>query len=144
MTLDEILDQWDSDVGTNELALDEDSLKIPKLHAKYLRYYAKENLQLAMEQAEYKTYRQAKNDFLVYGVDSAEEAKLWTLPPKGKILKSEIEGFLDADPDIIKKSLRVSYQREKVNTLKSIIDMINNRSYQINSAISFKRWASGN
>jgi hypothetical protein len=143
MKLEEILDLWDLDAPINEIILDEEVLKTPKLHGKYLRLYAMENLLYNKMVADLKILKQEKYDFYIYGVDNKSDVKKWKVRPEGKTLKSDIERILEGDQDLIDASLAISYQKEKVNTLKAILDLINNRGFHINTAANFKKWSSG-
>jgi hypothetical protein len=67
----------------------------------------------------------------------------WALPPRGRIIKTEIERYLEADEQLIEMGLRIAYQAEKVAFVESIIDSLNRRSFQIKSAIDFIRWSHG-
>lgn len=143
MKLEEILNEWDRDVIIDQNVLDDESLKTPKLHSKYLRYYSTENLLYNKMLAEFKIMKSEKHDFLLYGKDKIHIEKGWELPSQGNIIKSELDYYLEHDKDLIQETLKLSYQKEKVNTLKAIIDLINNRSFHINTALKFKLWSSG-
>jgi len=144
MKLEEIYEQWEKDSFIDELILDDESLKIPKLHFKYLRYYNNENLLYLKMLSDFKKIKQEKRDFYLYGQTQETLKKGWVLPPQGKILKSEIPDYLEGDVDLIDMTLKLSYQIEKVNTLKAILDMIKNRGYQIKESIEFKKFMAGN
>jgi hypothetical protein len=143
MKLEEIYEEWEKDSFIDEIILDDESLKIPKLHFKYLKFYNNENLLYLKMLSELKKLKQEKRDFYLYGQTKETLEKKWELPPQGKILKSEIPDYIEGDQDIIDSTLKVSFQLEKVNTLKAIMDMIKNRGFQIKECISFKKWESG-
>jgi hypothetical protein len=73
------------------------------------------------------------DDLAKYGFD----------PMVKRILKSDIPMYIDADPDIIKLSLKIGLQSEKIELLESIIKSITNRGYAIKTAVDFLRWSSG-
>jgi hypothetical protein len=50
---------------------------------------------------------------------------------------------MDADKDIIAISLRMGLQNEKIDYVKSILSMINNRGFQIKNAIDFEKFKNG-
>ena len=60
-----------------------------------------------------------------------------------KILKTEISSYIDADEDIFKIKRNITVMQEKINYLDSVIKMINNRGFQIKSAIDWIKFKSG-
>jgi hypothetical protein len=71
------------------------------------------------------------------------EEKGWKLPPRGAILKAEVNNYIDADPDIIKASLKIGLQQEKIQFLEDIIKSLVNRGFQIKSAIDWEKFKTG-
>ena len=47
MTIDEIMTMWENDSHIDDTDLDNESLKIPNLHQKYLNIYSKEKRKLS-------------------------------------------------------------------------------------------------
>ena len=142
MNLDEIFNLWKDDVKIDDTELAEESLKIPLLHHKYYRIYSEERLKLAKLKADFKKLKLDKIEFYSYG-PTEDSPKDWELPAHGRVLKNDLQQYLDADKDMIEFSLRVSYQEEKVDVLESIIKNINTRGFQIKNAVDFLRWTSG-
>lgn len=143
MKLEEILDLWDVDSEINRQDLSEEALKISKLHAKYYRIYVNERLILKKYEAELKTLKLDKTEFYTQGPTKEQMDLGWRLPAIGKVLKSDINTYLEADKDIIKLSLKVGLQNEKVDLLESIIKSFNGRGYNIKAALDFERFKMG-
>lgn len=143
MNIDEIISEWkkDSDVDVTELG--EESIKITKLHQKYYEYLIKEKLILKKIELDLKVLKLEKYEFYTQGHNEDTIKKQWELPPKGLIIKSEIPIYLEADKDIVNLNLKYSYQQEKVDMLTSIIKSLNNRGYNIKSAIDWIKFTSG-
>jgi hypothetical protein len=143
MKLEEILDMWSEDCQVNRLELGEESLKLPKLHSKYLRSYTEERLLLKRLEEERKQLVLLKHDYY-RGMLPEEDLKAngWE-PFRLSILKSDLPMHLDADQDIIKLNLRIAMQQEKVDALESIIRSINNRGYLIKNAIEYEKFKVG-
>jgi hypothetical protein len=72
-----------------------------------------------------------------------------TLKDKGwepfalRILKQDVELYMNADEDLITSEAKMQYQEEKVNYLESIIKGLNTRQYHIRDAISWKKFVNG-
>jgi hypothetical protein len=67
----------------------------------------------------------------------------WQLPPKGRILKSDVGPYVDADKDIIKLNLKYAYQLEKIELLTDIIKTLHNRGYQLKTAVDWEKFKVG-
>jgi len=143
MKLDEIMDMWAEDCQVDRTELGEESLKLPKMHSKYLRIFSEERLLLKKLEEERKELVKIKHDYY-RGILPEEDLKAngWE-PNRLNILKSDIPMHLDADQDVVKLNLRIAMQGEKVNALESIIRSINNRGYLIKNAIDYERFKVG-
>lgn len=143
MKLDEIHQMWSDDCNIDRLELGEESLKIPKLHSKYLRVYSEERLILKRLEEERKEFVKLKYDYY-RGILPEEDLKAngW-LPFQLNVLKSDVPMYLEADQEIVKLNLRVAVQQEKVDTLEAIIKSISNRSFLIRNAIEYEKFKVG-
>ena len=70
------------------------------------------------------------------------EANGWEPNPL-RILKSDLNTYIDSDTDIIKQTSKMDYQKEKINFLENIIRSINNRGFQIKNAIDWEKFKVG-
>lgn len=143
MTLDEIHEQWskDSKIDRDELA--DESIKIPQLHSKYMKMYSHERLRLKNIEFEFKVLAKLKNEY--YSGTIADEdlvEKGWEPNPL-KILKSDIQMYIDADPEVIALLQKRAMQQEKVDTIENIIRSINTRGFQIKNAVDWIRFTNG-
>ena len=143
MKIEEIMDMWSEDCNVDRTELGEESLKLPKMHSKYLRVHTEERLILKKLEEERKELVKVKHDYY-RGILPEEDLRSngWE-PNRLNILKSDIPMHLDADQDIIKLNLRIAMQGEKVSALESIIRSINNRGYLIKNAIDFAKFQVG-
>lgn len=144
MTFEDIFKAWEVDSFVDKTELSDESLKIPKLHHKYSLMFYTERTILRNLEAEYKTLKFNKTDFFANGPDEETIKLNWKLPPKGRILKVEIQSYVESDQDIINLSLKIGLQQDKVDFIDSIIKTINHRGYIIRNAIDFEKWIGGN
>lgn len=143
MTLEEIYALWKKDAEFDRINLGESALDLAKLHSKYYQILSREKLSLRKLESEMKILKLEKYEFFVDGPTIEQMGKGWTLPPKGKILKSDVSMYIEADKDIINLNLKIAYQNEKIEVLESIIKMVMNRGFQINSAIQWAKFQNG-
>lgn len=143
MNIDEITTLWKEDVNIDITELSKEALEIPKLHHKYYQILINEKMLLKKYEFEYKKLKLEKYEFYTQGPSEETNEKGWELPAKGIILKSDIPMYMDADPDLINLSLKMSYQQEKIDCLESIIKSIMNRGFLIRNAIDWQKFTMG-
>ena len=76
-------------------------------------------------------------------IDQEELKELGREPFYKKLLKNEVDLYIDSDNSLTEQSLRVSVQEEKVNYLEAVLRQINNRGFQIKNAIDWNRFITG-
>jgi len=143
MNIDEITELWKEDSFIDKTELGDESIKIPSLHQKYYKIYINEKLILRKQETALKQLKLEKYEFFSQGPNEETKARGWKLPAKGLILKTDIPMYIEADQDIINMSLKIGYQQEKIDYLESIIKSLNNRGYNIKSAIDWIKFTSG-
>ena len=125
----EFLDEWRKDAVMGDDLCDE-ARKIPILHSKWLDKYLK--IQLIKKEKEYSHNRLYLQKYSYY-MGREETA------PEDRIIKTEVPIYIKGDSDYIKS--QATYLYEKIeNTLKEILNNINNRSFQIKNAIDWLRY----
>lgn len=143
MKLESIFELWEEDSKINREMLDEESLKISMLHAKYHKIYTNERLTLRKYETDLKVLKLEKFEFYTQGPTKETVEKGWQLPPIGKILKADANTYVDADKDIINLTLKIGIQHEKIELLESIIKTLQNRGFQIKTALDWIKFTSG-
>ena len=142
MTLDDIYEAWSKDSRIDKTDVGGEAISIPKLHHKYHRMLSTERLVLLQRTQELSRLKLDKYEFLTFG-PAKEFPKDWKLPPSGKVTKAEAKTYIDADPDVVEKSLLVGMQREKVEVLESIVTSINNRNFLLTNFINWEKLRNG-
>lgn len=143
MKIDDIYAEWEKDSHINRSELGEEALNIPKLHHKYFKIFTNERLLLRKQEAELKQLKVEKLEFYTMGPTEETHAKGWRLPPQGKILKSEVNNYIEADADIIQLTLKIGIQNEKISLLESIIKSLTARGFNIKAAIEWEKFKVG-
>jgi hypothetical protein len=145
MTLDDILDEWKLDSQIDQ-DLSESSRLTPELHAKYLSMLAQAKLKLKQE--EFKQKELMKNKWMWYnGKLSQEEIETFGWDPDPfnglKILKGEMEHYVESDPELQKSEARIEYCKTVIDTLKEIVDNLKWRHQTIGNIIRWKQFEAG-
>ena len=129
----QIIDEWreDADMGDD---LFDAARNIPILHSKWIDKYLR--IQLLKKEKEYE-YKKVYKQKYSYYMGREEDA------PDEKIMKTEVQIYIDADEEIIKLKAMVDLYDKLESTLKEILNNINNRSFQIKNAIDWLRYSRG-
>jgi hypothetical protein len=102
-----------------------------------------ERLSLAKITSDYDITLRSKWEYYT-GKMSQEEltARGWE-PFALKILRNDLDLYLNADADISKARQRVVYQKEKISLLEEIVKELNNRHWKIRNAIDWRKFVNG-
>lgn len=119
------------------------ALKVSELHHKYYKILSNERLILKKYDEELKELRLQKTEFYLMGPTKETQEKGWQLPPSGKVLRSDLKDYVDADQDVIKMNLRVGVQREKIELLSDILKSVHNRNWNIRAYIDWAKFNAG-
>ena len=141
MNLETLQNLWKEDCNIDDDLYCEASLKIPRLHQKYMEYYNTFSLMKKEKEGEYKRivkekwlYYKGKAPATVYK-DMPFDLKLTT--------KEEINMFIEADEDIRKIKYKIDYLDQVIFFLESVIKQISVRNFQIKNAIDWTKWKEG-
>jgi hypothetical protein len=143
MKLEEISQEWIKDSKIDTTELDIESIKIPQLHSKYLKIYFEERRKL--KALEFQSKQLFLNKYEYYhGRMSDEELKELNWEPFMKrLMKNEVDLYLESDKDIIQTNMRIVNQKEKLDMLEEILKNLNQRNFQIKNAIDWKKFTQG-
>ena len=140
MTLEELQEAIDKDLKINDTELDLESLKTPQLHNKYLKHLNNFRLLLSRTETDYATMKREKWEYYT----GKAPAEVYALKPFDlKILKTDIDKYLESDNDLQKLKQKVDYLTTTVDYLDKTIRQISNRGFTIKNAIDWRKFTSG-
>tara|TARA_R100000479_G_scaffold142053_1_gene77812 strand:+ start:116 stop:544 length:429 start_codon:yes stop_codon:yes gene_type:complete len=140
MTLDELQAQAEKDLKIDDTELDLESLKTPQLHSQYLKTYSTYALMLKKAEGDYSKLHIKK--WLFYtGKAEPEEYKEKNFDLK--VLRQDVDKFIDSDDEIIKQRQKIEYLKQICHYCESTLKQINNRTFQIKNAIEWKKFTMG-
>jgi len=140
MDLEQLQEQVDKDLKINDTELDLESLKTPQLHNKYMKHLTKFKLMLSRAESEYNTLKRDKWEYYT----GKSPAEIYAQKPFDlKILKTDIDKYLEADEDLQKQKQKVDYLNAVVDFLDRTIRLISNRGFIIKNAIDWRKFTSG-
>ena len=140
MDLEKLQQQADTDLKINDTELDLESLKTPQLHNKYLKHLTKFKLMLSRAEGDLASTKRTLWEYYTGKAD----ASVYALKPFDlKILRTDIDKYLDADIDLQKAKQKVDYLETTVDFLDRTIRQIANRGFAIKNAVDWRKFTSG-
>lgn len=144
MTLDELIEQWEQDSAIDDNRLDNESIRTPNIHAKYLRILLNYRMKLAALKTEYNTLRQKKFRYYRGEMGKSElEENGWEQWQGLKPLKAEMNEFLEGDADLNRITIKCQYLENMIQGAESIMNQIKARDWQIRNTIEWKKFIAG-
>lgn len=140
MKLIDIMNEFDSIVEIDESNLSRESLQTPKIYARFLRYRTDESVRMNQLKVELKKLYLTTREYY----DGKADASVYKEKPfNRKLLKSELDQYVEADDDMQTLMQRIEVQQEKLNYLNDALKMIANRNFQIKAAIDYQKLMAG-
>jgi hypothetical protein len=143
MDIEEIEKMWAEDAKIDETNIGRESTNIPQLHAKYYKLYFRSVMKLNKSKAELKVLEKDKIEY--YNGSMAQEDlkdRGWKPNPL-KILRSDMDKYIQADPDIINLCLKIDYHNGTSKFLEDVIRQINNRNFILKNYVDWAKFQSG-
>ena len=138
MDLEKIQRMWEKDSVIDDVLLDEESLKIPQLHSKYITLY--NDFQLLKAKATIELKQIKHKQWLYYsGKEVPEDAE----PFNYKVMKSDVQNWVSVDDKVMKVEAKLDYYEIVLHSLSVILKQIHTRNYLIKNAIEWRRFSQG-
>jgi len=141
------LKMWKEDSIIDNLKLDDTTIKMARIHSKYLELITIAKIRRKKKDLDYKTL--LKNKWLYYnGKLSKPEIDIykWEYDPFGglnKPLKGDMNYYYDADTDIQKAQAALEYDKVLIETLEEIMNTIRWRHQNIGNIIKWRSFEAG-
>jgi len=141
--MDEISEMWAKDAPIDETNLVGESKKIPLLHSKYYNMYYKEVLRVKKLKWEYKELEHLKREYFDGSIDEETLDEMGWKPFQLKVLRGDIDKYIQADKDVIALSLKIDFHTANANFLEDIIKTIHSRNFVIKNMIDILKFQAG-
>lgn len=143
MKIDEIQQMFEEDSKIDKACLDVESLRSPELLSKYLKIFYDERSRYRQFVQERATLKRQKYEWFNGKMSREElEALGWEVFNL-RILKTDMDIYMEADPDLLKIDNKLFLQEEKLKVLEAIMKSINARQWDIKNAISWAQFING-
>lgn len=143
MNIEELQSEWAADAQIDKKALDDEALKIPKLHSKYYHVFISERLKLMALKNQLIELEHILDQFYQKTLTMEELEEYGLEYEDKKVLKPDVPKWIQSNKDVIKLKTKIGLANEKVDFLKSILNQLGNRSFLIRDAIEFAKFTAG-
>ena len=132
---------WSIDCKYDETELARESLNTPVLHNKYLKILIGERAVLFRLKSKVKQTKRMLMEYYSGDLNDPEtlsdiNREVWAK----RVLKSDLDTYIDSDSEMIQELLKLALQEEKVDYLVSIIKRIENRNWEVRNAIEWNKF----
>lgn len=131
---------WNEDSKINDLEIDIASLQIPQLHSKYMKLFSDYRFKRKESEIRLKILKRQKFEYYSGKADPEVYAER---PFDLKILKSDINLYIESDEDITRLQMKIDSFDIILDYLESVLKMITNRSFQIKNVIEWRKFIDG-
>lgn len=140
MKLEDIQLEANNDLLIDKSKLIDASIETPVLVNKYYGYLIQEGRILKMIESKlFEVYKDLYDYYLHLAPPEAYVAK----PFNRKVLKSDVDMYIQADPKYTEIVNKIEAQKYKVKYVEEIIKQLNQRTFNIKNIIEFEKFKSG-
>lgn len=140
--LQTILKQWGEDQKI-DIDLGITGQDISRLHHKYLEMYTSNVLVLKKLENKLKRLWKIKWEYYL-GFMTEDDLRKYELEPfQQKVLKTDVNVYIDADEDIIAARNKIAEHEQIVHALDSILKQLSNRQFLIKSLVDWEKFKVG-
>lgn len=140
MKLSEIQSMIEKDSVIDGSDLGKESINIPFLHSKWYNFFNDEIRALKSIEAQKAILRRDK---MHYYLGKGTEEEYAAHPLDHRVLKQDLDVYMESDMDIIAMNIRASDQKMKCETIEAFLKQISQRSFNIKNAIEWHKFRNG-
>ena len=140
MKIEDIKDMLEKDKSVDHTRLDTESLKIPEQAVKYQQLAYDEAVTLRYLEREYNIM---KLNRWMYYMGKADDEVYEKEPFDHKVLKSDVNTFLEADSKLCNIQDRIILQTEKLKLVVEAGKVMQNKSFNIKNALEHQKFMGG-
>ena len=140
MDLATIQSWWKEDSQIDEILLDESSLRIPRLHQKYLTLHTEFTIAQKRKTQQVKKLR---HDKWLYYSGRADPEVYVSNPFPHKLLKTDVHNWIDVDEEVMALEMELEQYSATISALDNILKQVHQMSFNIRNAIEYRKFTSG-
>ena len=141
--LEQINEMWRVDCVIDEGNIIREAARIPQLHNKYYMMYLQELLRTKKLKKDLKVLQRDKTEWLNGSMSKEDlDERGWQVN-RLKIVRQDIDKYLESDKDVIELSLRIDYYEGLAKYLEDIVKQVHNRNFMLTNIINWAKFTSG-
>ena len=140
--LEQVLENWEKDSVIDQTEPARELIRIPLLHSKYLNVLTKSKLASKKAHFDYLQMKKKKWEYYT-GKLSQDELDEYRWEPFPFTLKSDINLYIESDPDLIKLLQKKIVHDEIVSVIEAIMSELKSRTFQLRDVITWERFING-
>tara|TARA_A100001015_G_scaffold255541_2_gene297031 strand:- start:10383 stop:10832 length:450 start_codon:yes stop_codon:yes gene_type:complete len=138
------IDEAKEDIKLDLLDIENELLRNSHLIGKWLTYQQNQKAKFLLIETDYKRFLSKKKRYLMGRLDDEErESNGWPIEGN-KILKADLDMWLDADDEILKKKKHYLVQKQIVEFIDSTLSQVVDKKWSIKAYLDYKKWIEGN
>lgn len=141
--LDALMEEWSKDCVIDSTEPGLELIRISSLHAKYLNILSHHRMLVKKLDSDYSKAKLLKFQYYSGDLNNPEDLEKYNLEPMQRIVKQNIQHYLDADTDLTNLLLKKVVHEEVVDFCTSIIKELNSRVFSLRSFIEWQKFSSG-
>lgn len=144
MKLTELQQEWKLDCTVDGTQLDNESLKLPSLHAKYLEYLTNNNKILGKHKIKKKELEEKLHSYYSGTLNNKEDLnEIGKEPWELKVLRGDIQRYIDSDKMMMNLNFKILDYEQITVFLQEVLKSINSRQFMIKNAIDWHKMTMG-
>lgn len=144
VNIDHLMEEWAKDSVIDETEPGRETAKTSSLHAKYLRILSHHNLVVTKLQSDYNKMRKIRWEYYNGDLNNPEDLAQYGFEPMTKkVLRADINMYLDSDTELNNILLKKMIHQEIVDCCERILKEINNRTFSLGNLIKWEMFTNG-
>ncbi|HET8685877.1 MAG TPA: recombination mediator protein UvsY [Methanosarcina sp.] len=140
-----IQDEWAKDSVIDQMHIDDEVAKTPRLHQKYLDFLTTLKVLVFKRQAEFLELKGARSRYYNGSMTKEELGKYGWDQYQGKMpLKSELERLLEVDPVLLKAEERLFELKASFEYVEEVMKSLRYRNQDLRVLVDWKKFLAGN
>lgn len=144
MKLDELIESWKQDSIIDETQPQQELIRTPILHAKYVEVLSKHRIASQKAKFDYSKMKKIRREYYLGNLDKETlDEYNWEQFDLKIGTKGNIDLYLESDSHLIKLLEKKAYYDECILICEAILKELNNRTWQLREYLSYQRFLSG-
>jgi len=144
INLDKILEWWETDVKFDPLRANEEIIRIPVLHAKYVGQLTAHETALEMKKLKYVTKERLKIEYYAGRMSDNKLKELGWKPFQLKLInRTDVDKYVDSDDEMIELREKMIPNSRAIDLCREILKQLNARTYQLKAYLEHERFIAG-